>query len=127
MNQKYSPKNFNIDRIRGNNVNSMVQIWYDLLLRFGIDTGDIDPMLYAIELQYRNHNRYGSQRLPNINNVFAGRFYGSLLPPYYDSNPFREEWSAENQEKQAKEMLEYLIYKSIKPETVLKWQKPEVK
>ena len=121
----YVPKNYNYDLIRKNNVNSCVQSWYDFIIYSGIDTGSVDPMLYAIELQYRTHNRYGHAKLPSLSgNIFSGReYYDAILPPYFDSNPYHEEWSAENQKKDALIMLEYLLTKSIKPETVLKWKK----
>ena len=60
--KKYCPKDYNIDEIRRNNVNSEVQDWYDLINQLGIKT-PVDSMLYAIELQYRNHNRYGGKKV----------------------------------------------------------------
>lgn len=77
----------------------------------------VDSMLYAIELQYRNHNRYGASKLPNLKgNQYAGMLYYFLLDPFrYDRG--------EESKQAAEEMLTYLIEKSIKVDTVLKWQK----
>lgn len=114
--KKYCPKDYNIDEIRRNNVNSEVQDWYDLINQLGIKT-PVDSMLYAIELQYRNHNRYGASKLPNLKgNKYAGMLYYFLL------DPFRYDRGEENKQA-AKEMLTYLVEKSIKVDTVLKWQK----
>ena len=114
--KKYCPKDYNIDEIRRNNVNSKVQDWYDLIIQLGIKT-PVDSMLYAIELQYRNHNRYGARKLPKLKgNKYAGMSYYFLLDPFrYDRG--------EESKQAAKEMLAYLIEKSIKVDTVLKWQK----
>lgn len=80
--KKYCPKDYNIDEIRRNNVNSEVQDWYDLINQLGIKT-PVDSMLYAIELQYRNHNRYGASKLPNLKgNKYAGMLYYFLLDPF---------------------------------------------
>lgn len=121
--KEYRPQDYNIKEIRKNNVTSKVQNWYDFLLDSGVDLpDDIDPMLYAIELAYREHNRYDHKFLPKLDgNMFAGYRYGSLLPPYKSPNP---EW-VDKKKKDAMEMITYLISKGIRKSTVLKWQKPE--
>lgn len=125
--KQYNPKDYNYDEIRRNNVTSMVQVWYNALMDLNINMPEgIDPMLYAIELAYRDHNRYGEKRLPNLKgNIFSGYRYRFILPPYKDSNPYNPKWTAENKEKAAIEMFNYLINKSIKPITVQKWEKPK--
>lgn len=125
--KEYNPKDYNYQELRRNNVTSMVQTWYNTLMDLKINVPDgIDPMLYAIELAYREHNRYGERMLPKLkNNIFSGYRYGFLLPPYRDSNPYNPKWTAEKKEQAAIEMLNYLVTKSIKPDTVMKWEKPE--
>ena len=117
--KKYCPKDYNIEEIRRNNITYEVQDWYDLISQLGIKT-PVDSMLYAIELQYRNHNRYGgygARKLPNLKgNEYAGMSYYFLLDPFrYDRG--------EESKQAAEEMLTYLILKSIQVDTVLKWQK----
>lgn len=117
-------KDYNVDKIRQYNVAvGFINKFINFLNDSDITT-PVDPMLYAIEFSFRNHNRYGCRKLPIIeNNILSGEYYHYLLPEYYYNSKFDNSWTAEKQKIAADEMIHYLI-KTIKPDTVMKWAKP---